>query len=212
MTGLTREPGHPVEGFLLKIDGYAEKVATDPLFKRSESNNAEFLDAVAPVLHCFTGFLDVNSGTPAMNVLSNGNEWPKKALVITIPSEMQPTTKAGIKDMVAGTFIPALKILSNTLKMPLYEDAIPVWDDATSYVKIDNWDKVLDPSHIHSLIQFDAMDEEGDTTVAGYLQRSKKHVYSFWPKGDVPERLISKYALKAVHLDRKDVDKIATEE
>ena len=53
--------------------------------------------------------------------------------------------------------------------------------------------------------------DEGDS-IAGYLQRSKKHVYSFWPKGDVPERLISKYALKAVHLDRKDVDKIATEE
>jgi len=88
-----------------------------------------------------------------MASLTNGKKFLKKGLVFTIPSNLQPTNKTGIKDMVAGTVIPALKLLSNTLTKPFYEDAIPVWDDATSYVKIDNWDKVLDLSHILSLIQ-----------------------------------------------------------
>jgi hypothetical protein len=78
--------------------------------------------------------------------------------------------------------------------------------DGGAEQEIENWDKVLTPSQIHSLIQFNAMDEENDT-VARYLQRSKKHVYSFWPKGEVPDALCNR-----IRTDERDYSDIPKKE
>ena len=128
-----------LQGFTIHVNGYLERIITDPLFDRNRIENLEYMANTDIVPHVFQKF-NRERGSP----FKNSRNYPLKMLINLCQGE--PVTKDQIGEWVNDTFLPAIQALKT-----LDGNALPTHDAEVDYSTVTAWSDILSDLSIERL-------------------------------------------------------------
>lgn len=194
-----------IEGFITIIEGRAEVAMTDPFWTRHVQAHLEYmnkLDLVGMV------FKEWNMKNPYDINFNNRNSFPYKG-VATITNmaykQGEEMDHAYMKEWFTSEVIPALRNLG-TLNENFEFDL----DSENAYVRVPHWGPLLrDNDIIEKFIKNgpckeDICQENKIWYPQTFYKFNKAYLYSIFPRGQVPLKVIKKHGLRPVDLDPAD--------
>ena len=77
-----------------------------------------------------------------------------------------------------------------------------VTDD--SFIDVECWSDILREEELKALVKFGLMDAKKPNAYNGWFKESKKHLYSIWREGEIPQQQVKDLALRFQHLHETD--------
>ena len=179
-----------LNGFVVYIDGYAEKAMTHAFYNRNEKSSKKFMRTVGAMHHVFK--LKETKGSDT-RLRKNSRSFPYKALVILTGDEVD---KSVVIEYVNKTLIPSVLSVDS---VPIGPKSHPELD--TDFEQVTTWDQVLTKSDIKWLIrEYSASYTDSKMAAATFLKKDVNNVGAFWAPGTTPEDIIDDFDLGPKHL------------
>ena len=189
-----REGENVIAGFCPYMSGYADKQWTEAIYKRMHPWNQQYLSQLQPIVSYGMELCQEN-GSPLLN---HPSEYAFRTMVFS--NDGVPLTDDGLKNWISNHFRPAFAKLPN-MKMPARSFEVP----EQFHTPKQYWSQIFDINQIFTFVKY--LGPDGHEDVSAFFKENKGHVYSFWPRGQVPIQTMEWFGLSAEHLDDEDMQR-----
>ena len=198
-----------LEGIGVTATGYLDAVITKPLFNRQMPGADDYFEKTGMLMMVFSPRYGGEGGEQWPHKSIRG-VYPKKMIVVQTDSMAEGLyqTKDQVLDFVETTFLPAMQ------EMPglLFDGKTAALAEDPNYQYIEyacRWSQLLTNQDITMMISTSGIKDK-NVSDSEFLKSDRRHIYSIWREGDVPDWAIKRYKLVEADLDPLDHATVAS--
>lgn len=188
-------------GIAIEVDGYFEKQMTDPLFANPKlSKHVNYIKQSRFVNHVYNIYDTEGNIINQARAAKNGKYYPKKILVWLAERKLTPAQCQGYIESNFWNLVKKVAGIKEYEK-PKFADTV----EHATFNELFSYEDIIDMVSR----KYCTGKDRGYNSTSAFFQADKAHIYSFFPKGAVPQEFINDMELQANHLHKSDAKKVS---